>query len=152
MGQALLFPCQDTGVPATHSHSGQDPSHEENGFRKAPHWGFGGFAGTLRDAGTSRTQKLPIPNHYLLRSSGPGPSHTTEVLVFSRVSSCLSRGLTLVQLGKMPNHLAFDTKISLKKNSRERQAMLVFHPALLLCFSLPGRMLGNWEAVFAARL
>lgn len=98
-----------------------------------------------------RTQKLPIPSH-LLQTSGPGPSHTAEVVLYSQVSSCLSRGLTLVPTGKMPNHLVFDMKVSLKKNSQERQDVLVLHPALLLCLSLPGRRLGNWEVMFAARL
>lgn len=60
------------------------------GLQEGPTWGHGRFAGTLRDSGPSRTQKLPIPSHQLFQTSGPDPAHATEVVVYSQVSSGLS--------------------------------------------------------------
>lgn len=122
-------------------------SCEENGFRKAPHWGLGRLAWNtegfrcLQNTKAAHSQPSPVTNLW--------PSCIThnwcQVITcpHSQVMSRLSRGLALVKLGKMPNYLVFDMKVSLPKNSQERQAMLVFHPALLLCLSSPGRMVGN---------
>lgn len=151
VGQSLLFPSWDTGVPATHSHSGQDPPMRRMALGR-PH--TGALEDLLEHWGI---QVLPEPKSCWFPAitcyKPLAQVHHTQLSWLSTVTwAAVLLEDWLVQLGKMPNHLVFYMKVSLQKNSQERRAMLVFHPALLLCLSFPGRMLGNWEAVFAARL
>lgn len=69
------------------------------------------------------------------------------------MSSCVSRELALVQIGKRPNHLGFDMKESKKKVfSRKTEGACSSTFGLPLSVLQPGGMPGSWEDTFAARL
>lgn len=123
------------------------PSHEEEGFQKAPHWVLHqeDLLGPHRQANGSRTMKLPILNHCLRRASSPGSSHAAEVVTCSWVCSCVSRGSAHVWIEKRSCHLALHAEVSKKKKSTHTKPK-VSAPSVLFCLSLCCSRQGCWGA------
>lgn len=69
------------------------------------------------------------------RASSPGSSHTDEMVTYSWVCGCVSRGSALVWIEKRPCHLALDAKVSKKKKEFTHTKPKVSAPSVLLCLS-----------------
>lgn len=88
------------------------------------------------------------------RASSPGSSHTDEMVTYSWVCGCVSRGSALVWIEKRPCHLALDAKVSKKKRSllTQNRRYLLHLSCFASLHAAAGRDAGEQEGYFCSQV